>query len=334
MKDTVASLIRNMIKENNHNTNISFPAVVVGTDRLEDGLLDVKPVVRYSNSFTGETTDYPILREIPVVTPSTKNSSITFPIIQGDYVELLVQSVDIQKFVNGNGETHDPDIPAYGNLSNVIALVGFTPYQESPFNPNNYSNDFNNQDLNIVHNKNTGLESSVNISASGSILQKSPNAVTVDSPLFDVKSDLLNANNAIITTGGDVVVQGQSLHQFMLDAPLNLKGSDGDRGWSPVLAVENRGQEDAVLKITGWVGGEGDKPSEQGYIGSNGLVSDILDAINIRGARGKSGAALSADTIQDIVNNQLTTDRVMDLIQGQIDESALTDILTSKIADI
>lgn len=334
MKDTVASLIRNMIKENNHNTNISFPAVVVGTERLEDGLLDVKPVVRYSNSFTGETTDYPILREIPVVTPSTKNSSITFPIIQGDYVELLVQSVDIQKFVNGNGETHDPDIPAYGNLSNVIALVGFTPYQESPFNPNNYSNDFNNQDLNIVHNKNTGLESSVNISASGSILQKAPNAVTIDSPLFDVKSDLLNANNAVITTGGDVVVQGQSLNQFMLDAPLNLKGGDGNRGWSPVLAVENRGQEEAVLKLTDWVGGEGDKPSEQGYIGSNGLVSNILDAINIRGARGKSGAALSADTIQEVVNNQLTTDRVMDLIQGQIDESALTDILTSKIADI
>ena len=98
--------------------------------------------------------------------------------------------------------------------------------------------------------------------------------------------------------------------------------------------MENRGQEDAVLKLTDWVGGEGDKPSEQGYIGSNGLVSDILDAINIRGARGESGAVLSADTIQEVVDNQLTTDKVMDLIQGQIDESALTDILTSKIADI
>lgn len=337
MKDTVASLIRNMIKENNHNTNISFPAVVVGTERLEDGLLDVKPVVRYSNSFTGETTDYPILREIPVVTPSTKNSSITFPIIQGDYVELLVQSVDIQKFVNGNGENHDPDIPAYGNLSNVVAMVGFTPYQESPFNPNNYSNDFDNQDLNIVHNKNTSLESSLNISTSGSILQKAPNAVTVDSPLFDVKSDLLNANNAIITTGGDVVVRGQSLNQFMLKAPIDLKGSDGDKGWSPVFSIEDRNPDESVLKITDWVGGEGDKPSEVGYIGSDGLVEDILDAINIKGARGStgsSGASLSADVIQDIVNDQFTVGAILDLIQGQIDESALTAALTSKIEKI
>lgn len=337
MKDTVASLIRNMIKENNHNTNISFPAVVVGTERLEDGFLDVKPVVRYSNSFTGETTDYPILREVPIVTPSTKSSSITFPIIQGDYVELLVQSVDIQKFVNGNGENHDPDIPAYGNLSNVVAMVGFTPYQESPFNPNNYSNDFDNQDLNIVHNKNTGLESSLNISTSGSILQKAPNAVTVDSPLFDVKSDLLNANNAIITTGGDVVVRGQSLNEFMLKAPIDLKGGDGDKGWSPVFSVEDRNPDESVLKITDWVGGGGDKPSEVGYIGSDGLVDDILDAINIKGARGStgsSGASLSADVIQDIVNDQFTVGAILDLIQGQIDESALTAALTSKIEKI
>ena len=334
MRGSLESIIKHMIKLNNHKSNISFPAIVVNTDNLADGFIDVKPLVNNMNSVTGETIEYPPIRNVQVLMPSSKSSSISFPIVQGDTVDLLFQSVDIVDFVNGEKEAHDPFGNGWGNLANVVALVGFTPYQESPFNPNNYSNDFNNQDLNIVHNKNTGLESSVNISASGSILQKAPNAVTVDSPLFDVKSDLLNANNAIITTGGDVVVQGQSLHQFMLDAPLNLKGSDGDRGWSPVLAVENRGQEEAVLKITGWVGGEGDKPSEQGYIGSNGLVSDILDAINIRGARGKSGAALSADTIQDIVNNQFTTDRVMGLIQGQIDESALTDILTSKIADI
>lgn len=334
MSGSLEAVIKHMIKLNNHKSNISFPAIVVNTDNLVDGFIDVKPLVNNMNPLTGDTIEYPPIRNVQVLTPSTKSSSITVPVTQGDTVELLFQSVDIVDFVNGNTESHDPYSNGWGNLANVVALVGFTPYQHSAFNPNNYSNDFNNQDLNIVHNKNTGLESSVNISASGSILQKAPNAVTVDSPLFDVKSDLLNANNAIITTGGDVVVQGQSLNQFMIDAPLNLKGSDGDRGWSPVLAVENRGQYESVLKITDWVGGEGDKPSEQGYIGSNGIVSDILDAINIRGARGKSGAELSADTIQDIVNSQFTVGAIMDLIQGQIDESALTKDLTSKIDKI
>ena len=216
MKDTVASLIRNMVKENNHNMNISFPAVVVGIERLEDGFIDVKPVVRYSNSFTGETTDYPILREIPLINPSTKNSTICFPINQGDYVDLLIQSVDIQKFVNGDGDIHDPDIPAYGNLANVVAIVGFTPYQQSAFNPNNYANDFNNQDLNIVHNKNTDNEAIISINTDGDISLKSPTKVVVESKVVEVVADSIEANSATIITQGDVEIQGKSVNEFML----------------------------------------------------------------------------------------------------------------------
>lgn len=337
MSGSLEAVIKHMIKLNNHKSNISFPAIVVNTDNLVDGFIDVKPLVNNMNPLTGDTIEYPPIRNVQVLTPSTKSSSITVPVTQGDTVELLFQSVDIVDFVNGNTESHDPYSNGWGNLANVVALVGFTPYQQSAFNPNNYSNDFNNQDLNIVHNKNTGLESSLNISTNGSILQKAPNAVTVDSPLFDVKSDLLNANNAIITTGGDVVVRGQSLNEFMLNAPTDLKGGDGDKGWSPVFSIDDRNPDESVLKISDWVGGEGDKPSEVGYIGSDGLVDDILDAINIKGARGatgNSGASLSAGVIQDIVNDQFTVGAILDLIQGQIDESALTAALTSKIAVI
>ena len=337
MRGSLESIIKHMIKLNNHKSNISFPAIVVNTDNLADGFIDVKPLVNNMNSVTGETIEYPPIRNVQVLMPSTMSSSIVFPVKQGDTVDLLFQSVDIVDFVNGEKESHDPFGNGWGNLANVVAIIGFNPYQESPFNSNNYSNDFDNQDLNIVHNKNTGLESSLNISTNGSILQKAPNAVTVDSPLFDVKSDLLNANNAIITTGGDVVVRGQSLNEFMLKAPIDLKGRDGDKGWSPVFSVEDRNPDESVLKITDWVGGEGDKPSEVGYIGSDGLVEDILDAINIKGARGStgsSGASLSADVIQDIVNDQFTVGAILDLIQGQIDESALTAALTSKIEKI
>ena len=337
MRGSLESIIKHMIKLNNHKSNISFPAIVVNTDNLSDGFIDVKPLVNNMNSVTGDTIEYPPIRNVQVLMPSTMSSSIVFPVKQGDTVDLLFQSVDIVDFVNGEKESHDPFGNGWGNLANVVAIIGFNPYQDSPFNSNNYSNDFDNQDLNIIHNKNTGLESSLNISTNGSILQKAPNAVTVDSPLFDVKSNLLNANNAIITTGGDVVVRGQSLNEFMLKAPIDLKGGDGDKGWSPVFSVEDRNPDESVLKITDWVGGEGDKPSEVGYIGSDGLVEDILDAINIKGARGStgsSGASLSAGVIQDIVNDQFTVGAILDLIQGQIDESALTAALTSKIEKI
>ena len=56
-------------------------------------------------------------------------------------------------------------------MRDVSAYVGFEPYQQSCFNANNYSTEFDNQDLNIVHNK---------------------------------KKDLLRSNHKTYSKGGDV----------------------------------------------------------------------------------------------------------------------------------
>ena len=94
--------------------------------------------------------------------------------------------------------------------------MGFTPFQESPFNPNNYSNDFNNQDLNIVHNKNTNNEVIISINTDGDISLKSPTKVIVESKVVEVVADSIEANSATITTQGDVEIQGKSVNEFML----------------------------------------------------------------------------------------------------------------------
>ena len=144
MRGSLESIIKHMIKLNNHKTNISFPAVVVNTDNLKDGFIDVKPVVNFMNSATGDTIEYPVISNVSVMFPTSKNTTICFPLVQGDTVDLLFQSVDIQNFTSGDTEPHDPFSTGYGNLANVVAIVGFTPYQQSCFNPINYKNDFNN----------------------------------------------------------------------------------------------------------------------------------------------------------------------------------------------
>ena len=206
MSGSLEAVIKHMINLNNHKSNISFPAIVVNTDNLVDGFIDVKPLVNNMNPLTGNTIEYP-----PI-----KNSSISMPVSQGDTVELLFQSVEIVDFVNGNTEAHDPYSNGWGNLSNVVAIVGFTPYQQSAFNPNNYTNDFNNQDLNIVHNKNTDNEAIISINTDGDITLKSPTKVVVESKVVEVVADSIEANNATITTQGDVEIQGKSVNEFML----------------------------------------------------------------------------------------------------------------------
>lgn len=236
MSYNIESLVRHMITQNNHNTNISFPAMIVGIESLKDGLVDLQPIVNYQNPLSAETTVYPVLHDVPVIFPTNKTSSICFPVNQGDFVDIIVQSVDIRRFVEGASEIHDPDFLSYGNLSNVVAIVGFSPYQESCFNPNNYKNEFNNQDLNIVHNKNSDNEAIVSINTDGDITLKSPTKVLVESPKVEVLADEVEANNAIISTQGDVEIQGRSVNQFMKNYDLHTHiGNQGSPTSTPSI---------------------------------------------------------------------------------------------------
>lgn len=209
------SIVNHMIKLNNYKTNISFPAKVVGTERLSDGFIDVKPLVNYVNPLTSDSISFPVMRGVRLLFPSTNQTTISFPVSQNDTVLLLFQTVDTTNFINGNTAPHDPDFSSYGNLANVVAIVGFTPYQESCFNSNNYKNEFNNQDLNIVHNKNTNSEAIVSINTDGDISLKSPTKVLVESPSVEVNAETIEANSAVISTSGDVEIEGRSVKQFM-----------------------------------------------------------------------------------------------------------------------
>lgn len=61
-------------------------------------------------------------------------------------------------------------------------------------------------------------------------------------------------------------------------------------GWSPVLALKDRENEDLtiskVFQVINWVGGIAKKPAIGAYIGANGLVSNIADAVDIKGDPG------------------------------------------------
>lgn len=238
MNNNLDTVIGFWINKNNQNLKFAFPAKVVGIDKLSDGLIDVQPIVNHTNSTNSEIVTYPVIYDVTIMFPSTRNSTISFPVNQGDYVELIVQTVDIQKFVSGNGDVHDPSFSSYGNLSNVVAQVGFAPYTESCLNPNNYENEFDNQDLNIVHNKKSKNEVSITLRADGEVSIKSPNKVKVDAKDIELLSDRINANNAVLSTEGDVVVGGRSLRQFMeeYDRHIHIDGQ-GSSTSQPILGV-------------------------------------------------------------------------------------------------
>ncbi len=218
----IEPIVKHLIKLNNHKMNISMPAIVVGVDKLKDGFIDVRPLVNHMNPITRDTVEYPTLGGVSVIFPNTKTSSFTFPVSQGDTVLLVFQSESIEDFISGNKNQHDPDFLVSGNMKNVVAMIGFTPYQDSPFNPINYTNEFNSEDLNIFHNKGTENEVNITLDKEGGVTIRSPKSVTVEAESVKVDSEhveftagSIDANQATITTDGDMMIGGRSVKAFM-----------------------------------------------------------------------------------------------------------------------
>ena len=201
-------LINFLIKNQIRDLNLSIPAVVVGVQRLKEGYVDVKPIVNRINPQTGDTFERTTIKNVRLIFPSNKSSTICFPVKQGDQVRLVFQNCSIQNFLNGNTQPHDPATNAFLNLNDVTAEVGFQTVQESCFDANNYANEFDSTSLNIVHNKNTPQESKIEIKESGDVVVSSNSSI-------EMKSKTVNTNNAVINVDNDIVIQGVSLIQFI-----------------------------------------------------------------------------------------------------------------------
>ncbi|MDF1599734.1 hypothetical protein PZ895_08080 [Mesorhizobium sp. YIM 152430] len=70
-----------------------------------------------------------------------------------------------------------------------------------------------------------------------------------------------------------------------------IQGELGPRGWTMELEAVTDGPDRDVLRVVGWVGGEGDPPTEGigSYIGPGGLVATAAQALNIKGNIGDRG---------------------------------------------
>ena len=228
-------LINFLIKNQIRDLNFSIPAVVVGVQRLKEGYVDVKPIVNRINPQTGDTFERTTIKNVRLIFPSNKSSTICFPVKQGDQVRLVFQNCSIQSFLDGNTQPHDPATNAFLSLNDVTAEVGFQTTQESCFDANNYTNEFDNTSLNIVHNKNTPQESKIEIKESGDVVVSSSSNIEMKSSVVDIESETVNTNNAVINVDNDIVIQGVSLIQFIRSHTHNYK----DDGISMVTAPPN-----------------------------------------------------------------------------------------------
>lgn len=120
----------------------------------------------------------------------------------------------------------------------------------------------------------------------------SPNTMSAD---LDLNSnDITNVNSIEVQS---IIIDGETVTTELLAV--------GDKGWSPAFSIESNGS-DRVLKLVGYVGGEGTEPTDDvgKYVGDAGYVTDINDAVNIRGPQGNpgngTGDLISTNNLSDV----------------------------------
>lgn len=79
------------------------------------------------------------------------------------------------------------------------------------------------------------------------------------------------------------------------------QGAQGYQGYSPVFALVSDGVRE-VVKVVDWTGGQGPKPAINQFVGIGGLVSNIAQAINVKGADDTSKSVILSSN-QEASNN-------------------------------
>ncbi len=80
---------------------------------------------------------------------------------------------------------------------------------------------------------------------------------------------------------------------------------DGKNGWSPILTVQSAGTKRA-FKVNDWTGGTGTKPASGKYVGANGLVDTIAEAVDISGGNAPLPFTELTSTVWDGKNRYKT----------------------------
>lgn len=206
MRD-LTEVIKMMMTNEMRDLNFCMQATVVGVDKINDGFIDVAPVINKYVPSIGYI-EYGVIYDVPICSLSTITSTIHVPVNQGDDVLLVFSQNDMSGFIEGNRDYQEPVTNSLLSLNNAVAIIGVNIYQDSPFNPRNYKNTFDPKALNIVHNKETDNEITLSLKEDGVFNIKTSNKVEVDAPEIDAK-------NAVVKTQNDVLIKGKSVYTFM-----------------------------------------------------------------------------------------------------------------------
>ena len=145
-----------------------MPAIVLNVRDMGEMRVDVQPVINHLFK-DGTLLEYPPIGNVPLIFPSTRNSAITMPVVQGDTVMLMFSQKDMSIFKAGADRPHDPNTRRWMNLNDAVAIVGVHPFSKSPNRNAARKLPHSTDDLVVAHNIGTDRECDFRLTKAGDI---------------------------------------------------------------------------------------------------------------------------------------------------------------------
>ena len=209
-------ILKNFFSDKMSELNFCLPARIENTQNIKEGRIDVKPlfIPRYLDNTYAEL---PVVKNVPVVFPSSNESGMVFTPKQGDTVLLIFAQCNIDNFKGGSVEPYSTVFDRSLDINDAVAIVGFSPFNKNPVNTDKHTKDYELGDVSVFNNLGKETENKVNVKKDGT------NAYVASSHDFDgevTTKNRVSMNNDVDLTGtqtvnGDIVINGISLKQFI-----------------------------------------------------------------------------------------------------------------------
>lgn len=170
MADTIylEPILKNFFSDRMSEMNFCLPARIDNVQNLKEGRVDVKPlyIPRYLDNTYSEL---PVVRNVPIIFPSSNESGTVFPVRQGDTVLLVFAQCNIDNFKGGSVEPYSTVFDRSFDINDAIALVGFSPFNLNPINTDKHKKDYDLGDVSTFNNLGRDNENKINVKKDGTI---------------------------------------------------------------------------------------------------------------------------------------------------------------------
>ena len=111
----------------------ALPGIIESYDPEKGAVVRPAVVLQYPD---GTTVDVPQLSGVPVVWPSCKNGSVTFPLERGDGVLLVFAQRSLDEYLTTGNEMAPADDRMF-DINDAVAIPGLYPFSGTPTPANN-----------------------------------------------------------------------------------------------------------------------------------------------------------------------------------------------------